>query len=209
MQNPGRIPDPQDVADPALAVDVLPDLFDLADSAPGRRLDGPVPAGPSRRTKQEVFDLELQALVRPRTRVGEPFEALEGDPTLATHTEELFTRSDGDPTLAVGAFYDLFNGARCQDHPSAVEGAYLEENLIGELAEQRNVIARLARGLARAFSTLRILPLSGRIAWNRRSRPCLAEPLNLRVRILTLMTAVNPSRMSSPVTLSLSQYPQP
>ena len=28
----------------------------------------------------------------------------------------------------------------------------------------------------RAFSTLRILPLSGRIAWKRRSRPCLAEP---------------------------------
>ena len=28
----------------------------------------------------------------------------------------------------------------------------------------------------RAFSTLRILPFSGRIAWVRRSRPCLAEP---------------------------------
>src|SRR6478609_8081597 len=28
----------------------------------------------------------------------------------------------------------------------------------------------------RAFSTLRILPLIGRIAWNFRSRPCLAEP---------------------------------
>ena len=28
----------------------------------------------------------------------------------------------------------------------------------------------------RAFSTFRILPLSGRIAWNRRSRPCLADP---------------------------------
>ena len=28
----------------------------------------------------------------------------------------------------------------------------------------------------RAFSTLRILPRSGRIAWNARSRPCLAEP---------------------------------
>ena len=28
----------------------------------------------------------------------------------------------------------------------------------------------------RAFSTLRILPRSGRIAWKRRSRPCLAEP---------------------------------
>src|SRR6202521_5284014 len=28
----------------------------------------------------------------------------------------------------------------------------------------------------RAFSTFRILPLSGRMAWNRRSRPCLAEP---------------------------------
>ena len=28
----------------------------------------------------------------------------------------------------------------------------------------------------RAFSTLRILPLSGRMAWVRRSRPCLAEP---------------------------------
>ncbi len=28
----------------------------------------------------------------------------------------------------------------------------------------------------RAFSTFRILPFSGRIAWVRRSRPCLAEP---------------------------------
>ncbi len=28
----------------------------------------------------------------------------------------------------------------------------------------------------RAFSTFRILPKSGRMAWNRRSRPCLAEP---------------------------------
>src|SRR4026208_1154773 len=28
----------------------------------------------------------------------------------------------------------------------------------------------------RAFSTFRILPLSGRMAWKRRSRPCLAEP---------------------------------
>ena len=28
----------------------------------------------------------------------------------------------------------------------------------------------------RAFSTFRILPLIGRIAWNRRSRPCFAEP---------------------------------
>ena len=28
----------------------------------------------------------------------------------------------------------------------------------------------------RAFSTFRILPRSGRIAWKRRSRPCLAEP---------------------------------
>ncbi len=28
----------------------------------------------------------------------------------------------------------------------------------------------------RAFSTLRSLPRSGRIAWKRRSRPCLAEP---------------------------------
>ena len=28
----------------------------------------------------------------------------------------------------------------------------------------------------RAFSTLRILPFSGRIAWVRRSRPCFAEP---------------------------------
>src|SRR5438552_1144765 len=28
----------------------------------------------------------------------------------------------------------------------------------------------------RAFSTFRILPLSGRMAWNRRSRPCLADP---------------------------------
>ena len=28
----------------------------------------------------------------------------------------------------------------------------------------------------RAFSTLRTLPRSGRIAWKRRSRPCLAEP---------------------------------
>src|SRR6185503_15396577 len=28
----------------------------------------------------------------------------------------------------------------------------------------------------RAFSTFRILPLSGRIAWKRRSRPSLAEP---------------------------------
>ena len=28
----------------------------------------------------------------------------------------------------------------------------------------------------RAFSTFRILPLSGRIAWKRRSRPCLADP---------------------------------
>ena len=28
----------------------------------------------------------------------------------------------------------------------------------------------------RAFSTLRSLPRSGRIAWNRRSRPCFAEP---------------------------------
>src|SRR5919197_156466 len=28
----------------------------------------------------------------------------------------------------------------------------------------------------RAFSTFRILPRSGRIAWLRRSRPCLAEP---------------------------------
>src|SRR5213083_3035727 len=28
----------------------------------------------------------------------------------------------------------------------------------------------------RAFSTLRILPLRGRMAWKRRSRPCLAEP---------------------------------
>src|SRR5215216_6211179 len=28
----------------------------------------------------------------------------------------------------------------------------------------------------RAFSTLRILPLSGRMAWKRRSRPCLAVP---------------------------------
>ena len=28
----------------------------------------------------------------------------------------------------------------------------------------------------RARSTLRILPLSGRIAWNFRSRPCFAEP---------------------------------
>ena len=29
---------------------------------------------------------------------------------------------------------------------------------------------------SRAFSTFRILPHSGRIAWNRRSRPCLADP---------------------------------
>jgi len=29
---------------------------------------------------------------------------------------------------------------------------------------------------SRAFSTLRSLPRSGRIAWKRRSRPCLAEP---------------------------------
>ena len=28
----------------------------------------------------------------------------------------------------------------------------------------------------RAFSTLRIFPLSGRIAWKRRSRPCFADP---------------------------------
>ena len=28
----------------------------------------------------------------------------------------------------------------------------------------------------RAFSTLMILPRSGRIAWNERSRACLAEP---------------------------------
>ena len=28
----------------------------------------------------------------------------------------------------------------------------------------------------RAFSTFRILPFSGKIAWNLRSRPCLAEP---------------------------------
>ena len=28
----------------------------------------------------------------------------------------------------------------------------------------------------RAFSTFRILPRSGRIAWMRRSRPCFAEP---------------------------------
>ena len=28
----------------------------------------------------------------------------------------------------------------------------------------------------RAFSTLRILPFSGRMAWNLRSRPCFAEP---------------------------------
>src|SRR5215216_2563799 len=28
----------------------------------------------------------------------------------------------------------------------------------------------------RAFSTFRILPLSGRIAWVRRSRPCFADP---------------------------------
>ena len=28
----------------------------------------------------------------------------------------------------------------------------------------------------RAFSTLRILPLRGKTAWNRRSRPCFAEP---------------------------------
>src|SRR5438309_332815 len=28
----------------------------------------------------------------------------------------------------------------------------------------------------RAFSTFRILPLSGRMAWKRRSRPCLADP---------------------------------
>ena len=28
----------------------------------------------------------------------------------------------------------------------------------------------------RAFSTLMILPRSGRIAWNSRLRPCLAEP---------------------------------
>ena len=35
----------------------------------------------------------------------------------------------------------------------------------------------LARILSRrAFSTLRILPRSGRIAWKRRSRPCFAEP---------------------------------
>jgi hypothetical protein len=28
----------------------------------------------------------------------------------------------------------------------------------------------------RAFSTFRILPLIGRMAWNRRSRPCFADP---------------------------------
>src|ERR1700716_2714701 len=28
----------------------------------------------------------------------------------------------------------------------------------------------------RAFSTFRIFPLSGRMAWKRRSRPCLADP---------------------------------
>src|SRR5438105_992266 len=41
----------------------------------------------------------------------------------------------------------------------------------------RFLISSLARILsARAFSTLRILPRSGRIAWNRRSRPALAVP---------------------------------
>src|SRR5205085_355738 len=33
----------------------------------------------------------------------------------------------------------------------------------------------------RAFSTFRIFPLSGRMAWNRRSRPCFADPLDLGV----------------------------
>jgi hypothetical protein len=28
----------------------------------------------------------------------------------------------------------------------------------------------------RAFSTFKIFPLRGRMAWKRRSRPCLAEP---------------------------------
>ena len=38
-------------------------------------------------------------------------------------------------------------------------------------------ISSLASVLSRrAFSTFRILPRSGRMAWKRRSRPCLAEP---------------------------------
>ena len=38
-------------------------------------------------------------------------------------------------------------------------------------------ISSLARILSmRAFSTFRILPRSGRMAWNERSRPCLADP---------------------------------
>ncbi len=51
----------------------------------------------------------------------------------------------------------------------------------------RFLISSLARILsARAFSTLRILPRSGRMAWLRRSRPCLAEP-----------PALSPSTMKS------------
>ena len=42
----------------------------------------------------------------------------------------------------------------------------------------------------RAFSTFRILPRSGRIAWTLRSRPCLAEP-----------PAESPSTMKSSLSL--------
>jgi len=45
------------------------------------------------------------------------------------------------------------------------------------MAVMRALISSLARILSmRAFSTLRILPRRGRIAWLRRLRPCLAEP---------------------------------
>ncbi len=38
------------------------------------------------------------------------------------------------------------------------------------------ISSELSMRSSRARSTLRILPLIGRMAWKRRSRPCLAEP---------------------------------
>jgi hypothetical protein len=42
--------------------------------------------------------------------------------------------------------------------------------------DQRLHLGVLEHPVDRAFSTLRIFPRIGRIAWKRESRPCLAEP---------------------------------
>src|SRR5918911_1380775 len=42
--------------------------------------------------------------------------------------------------------------------------------IIRRISSEESILSR------RAFSTFRILPLSGSTAWKRRSRPCLAEP---------------------------------